>query len=256
MNVLIFAGTTEGRLLAQALAELEGVDATLCVATDYGKAVLEHLPARFTVLAARLSVEEMKALMAGGGFALAVDATHPYAVQVTDNIRAAASGAGLPLLRLLREEGAAGEDGCRYAESAAQVVEYLSTVEGNILLTTGSKELEPYTALPDYTRRVYPRVLPMVDAIEKCAALGFLSGHIIAMQGPFSEELNRAMLRQFDIKFLVTKDSGKAGGFAEKVNAARDVGVELLVIGRPAEEEGHSLAGVLEEIKGRMGDLP
>ena len=56
------------------------------------------------------------------------------------------------------------------------------------------------------------------------------------MQGPFSEELNVAMMRSVHAKWMVTKESGKAGGFGEKVSAAKKAGVGLVVIGRPAED--------------------
>lgn len=254
MRVLIFAGTTEGRLLAHRLAAMEGVEATVCVATEYGKEILADLPARFPVLARRLSREEMGSFMAEGGFHIVVDATHPYAVEVTDNISAAARSAGLACLRLLRERG--GAEGCRYVESVEQAVEALAETSGNVLLTTGSKELEKYTALPDYVRRLYPRVLPMAEAIGKCERLGFLSSHIIAVQGPFSAELNMAMLKQFDVKTLVTKDGGSAGGFAEKVSAAQSLGVEVLVIGRPTEETGLTLEQVIDKIMSREMEEP
>lgn len=254
MKVLIFAGTTEGRILAQRLAAIEGVEATVCVATEYGKEILADLPARFPVLARRLGREEMSSFMVEGGFHMVVDATHPYAVEVTGNIRAAAQDAGIMCLRLLRERG--GAEGCRYVERIGQAVEALGETSGNVLLTTGSKELEQYTALPDYAQRLYPRVLPMAQAIEKCERLGFLSSHIIAMQGPFSAELNIAMLKQFEIETLVTKDGGCAGGFAEKVSAAQSLGVEVLIIGRPTQETGLTLEQVVDEIMSREMEEP
>ena len=64
--------------------------------------------------------------------------------------------------------------------------------------------------------------------------------HLIAMQGPFSKELNIAMLKDTDADYFVTKESGKAGGFEEKLEAAKETGVTLVVIGRPAET-GHSV---------------
>ena len=249
MRPLIFAGTTEGRLLAERLAAMGGVKATLCVATAYGKEVLGELPACFPVLARRLDREQMAELMAEGGFDAVVDATHPYAVEVTANIGAAARAVGLPCLRLLRARTGAVD--CQSVERVEQAVEVLAGTVGAVLLTTGSKDLEKYTALPDYSRRLYPRVLPTVEAIETCERLGFLGSHIIAMQGPYSTELNRAMLKQFEIKTLVTKDGGRAGGFSEKVEAARSLGVEVLVIGRPTEETGLTLEQVMDELISR-----
>jgi precorrin-6x reductase len=123
----------------------------------------------------------------------------------------------------------------------------LKAVDGNILLTTGSKELTAFTEIPDYETRLYPRVLPAVESIEACLSLGFQASHIIALQGPFSKELNIALMRQFEIKAIVTKDGGKPGGFPEKLDAARELGAEVIVIRRP-DEEGLSEDDVILEL--------
>lgn len=246
MNLLLLAGTTEGRLLTRELAGRPGLELTVCVATPYGREQLEPLPTGVTVLTGRLDRGQMADLLCRRAIQLVVDATHPYAQAVTHNIRRAAGDAGLPYLRLLREESQVRD--CRWVDSIPQAVEVLRRTRGRVLLTTGSKDLGAYTTLPDYAQRLYPRVLPSVEAIQTCGDLGFLSSHIIAMQGPFSVELNRAMLRQLEIAYLVTKDGGPAGGFGQKVEAALEAGVQVLVVGRPPKEEGYPLAELLEKI--------
>ena len=79
--------------------------------------------------------------------------------------------------------------------------------------------------------------------VEACQKLGFEGNHLIAMQGPFSCQLNKALIEQFHIRYLVTKDGGAAGGFAEKVQAAAETGVQLVVLRRP-EEVGETEAGL------------
>ena len=136
---------------------------------------------------------------------------------------------------------AAGPDGRTvWVESAKEAAEYLADKEGKILLTTGSKELEAFTRIPDYRERVYARVLSLPSVVEKCHSLGLEGRHLICMQGPFSAELNLAMLREFQIRFLVTKEAGSTGGFPEKCEAAEKAGAVLVVIGRPEEREGFS----------------
>lgn len=244
---LLFAGTTEGRRLAEELTATDGA-LTVCVATEYGRELLPRQRPGLQVHTGRLDEAGMEALLASQPFDCAVDATHPYASQVTANIRRACRAKGVPYLRLLRPAGAA--EGAEYAADTQAAVERLNSLPGNVLLTTGSKELAAYTGVKGYEQRVYPRILPVGEAVERAAALGFARGHIIAMQGPFSLELNAAMLRQFAIQTLVTKDGGKPGGFAEKYQAARRTGARLLVIGRPAEqEEGHTYEQVLARLK-------
>ena len=97
------------------------------------------------------------------------------------------------------------------------------------------------SAQPGLRERCYPRVLPSVSSLEACQAAGFPPKQIIAMQGPFSAELNRAVIRQLDISVLVTKESGAAGGFEEKCAAARDTGCRLIVVERPTRERGEDV---------------
>lgn len=242
MRVLLFGGTAEGRALCQWLLR-RGVPFSVCVATQYGKTLL---PRDADVRVGRLEQGEMAECMAG--YTLVVDATHPYAARATRNIQAAAREAGLPCLRLLRPPER--EEGCLTARDMAQAAQLLLERPGSVLLTTGSKELAHFS-VPGLVERCYPRVLPMVDSLERCLSLGFPPAHILCMQGPFSRELNLALLRQYRIQTLVTKQTGGAGGFREKADAARQAGCALLVVERPVPESGLPL----EEIQARIEEL-
>lgn len=238
-KLCVFAGTTEGRRLVELLADAP-VEVTACVATEYGEALLTPRD-RLTVSHRRLTEEEMEALLVRERFDLVVDATHPYAAEVTENIAQACRRAGVEYLRLLREADAPPE-GAVYLPDTEAAVNWLAGTEGNILLTTGSKELAKYAALPGFARRVYARVLPMEASLSACRAAGLGPDRIIAMQGPFSREMNAALLRAVSAKYLVTKDTGETGGFGEKAAAARDAGAVLVVVGRPVQREGLSFA--------------
>lgn len=236
MNILIFSGTTEGRRLSHLLAA-RGAEVTVCVATEYGCEEQGEAPG-VTVLTGRRTVEGMTALLRGRD--LCIDATHPYAVEVTRNIRLACAAAGVPCRRLLRERS--GDTDALAVDSAKEAAGLLAGREGNILLTTGAKELPAFAGIaPD---RLYPRVLPTRDSIAACEAAGVPHRNILAMQGPFSADLNEALIRQFHIAFLVTKDGGAAGGFPEKVQAAKNTGIELVLIRRP-EETGERFEEIL-----------
>lgn len=236
-EICVFAGTTEGRLLVSHLRK-SGAAVLACTATEYGGELLQA-GGSVRVLSERLDAPAMEALFAREKFSVVVDATHPYASAVTRNIREAAEAAELPYLRLLRKEG--GADKALYADSTDCAVEMLKSIPGNILLTTGSKEISKFSALPDFADRVYARVLSVEESVAACRQAGLPASHIIAMQGPFSKALNRAMLEDLNCTVLVTKDGGVKGGFPEKVQAAREAGAKLLVIGRPTREEGLSI---------------
>ena len=241
MKAVIFSGTTEGRTLSRAVAAL-GADVTVCVATDLGAEEQGQAPG-ITVHSGRLLPGAMAELLQGA--ALCVDATHPYAVEATKNIRAAANTAGVEYHRLLRAASTL-PAGSVVLGSAAQAAQYLAATQGNILLTTGAKELAAFSGIEP--ARLFPRVLPTPEGIAACEAAHIPHKNIIAMQGPFSYALNRALLEQFHIRFLVTKDGGAAGGFAEKAQAAQDTGAQLIVLRRPAEQ-GETAEQILTRCK-------
>lgn len=240
-RLLIFGGTSEGVRLCEALPRL-GYAVTVCVATEYGAQMLEGLPVE--VRTGRLTAPEMASMMVQGGYDRVIDATHPYAVEVSANLRSAAEEAGLPLERLLRPEGEEAE-GAIIVPTPQAAAERLRTLPGGVLLTTGSKDLACYTCLPDYRERIWVRILASEASLHTALSLGYPAKHLIAMHGPFSAELNAAMLRQFEIRTLVTKRSGQAGGFPEKAAAAQETGVTLLVIDRPEQEQGYTLEQLL-----------
>lgn len=241
MKIVIFSGTTEGRKLSRELAEM-GAPVWVCVATEYGKVDQGTYPG-VKVLAGRRDRDGIAQLL--GKDTLCIDATHPYAEQVTRNIRGAAQQTGTMYKRLLRPASALPKD-CQMAENIPEAVNVLQATSGNVLLTTGAKEVTSFAPLG--AERLYARVLPVESSLIACRDAGIPASHIIAMQGPFGVELNVALLHQFSIRWLVTKDGGNPGGFAEKLEAARKCGVQSIVIRRPADH-GESYEAVLEFCK-------
>ena len=243
MRCVIFSGTTEGRRLSLELARL-GWAVAVCVATGYGREEQGEIPG-VAVLAGRMDEEEMARTLRGAD--LCVDATHPYAVRASQSVRAAC--AGERVLRLLREESPVPE-GAAVFSTAQEAAQWLKTTQGNILLTTGAKELDAFAPLGG--ERLYPRVLPLASSLEACRGAGVPSSHILALQGPFSQEVNEALIRQYHIEYLVTKDGGPAGGFAEKAAAAKAAGIGLVLLRRP-REDGLDYDTVLKKCGEMMG---
>lgn len=237
-KAIVFAGTTEGYALCEFLAE-NRVSVYACAATEYGGSLLQENEF-LHVSAGRLKTEDMEELFRKEKPEIVLDATHPYAAEVTKNIRTACESAGVLYQRILRPEGEKNSEAI-YVESTEEAAAFLSGTEGNIFLTTGSKELAKFTGIPDYKERLFARVLSIPSVIRSCAELGIEGKHLIGMQGPFSAEINEAMLRQFQCSYLVTKDTGLAGGFPEKMEACQRCGVTPVIIGRPLKEEGLSL---------------
>ena len=247
-KILIFAGTREGRELAE-YCDRNAVPAFVCVATEYGEQLLPE-GENLSVSHERLTGSEMEELMIRLGRPTVIDATHPYAAVVTENIQTACRRTDTPYLRLVRRETELSDRDVIWKDSLREAVDYLETQEGKILAVTGSKELAEYTRLTDYRERVFARVLSLASVASSCRELGFEGKNLICMQGPFSRELNAAMIRQLGTRFLVTKESGTTGGFLEKYEAAKETGSVLVVIGRPKKEKGLTL----EECKKRIAE--
>lgn len=250
-KLCVFAGTTEGRRLVEFLSQQDAA-VTACVATGYGEAMLSP-SGNVKISAKRMNADEMAELFNKERFDLVIDATHPYASAVTENVMTACLNTQTEYLRLER----GGEDAPESAvcvNDIPEAVEYLSGTIGNILLTTGSKELSAFSGITDFAERTFARVLPVESSITACREAGLKPAHILAMQGPFSVGMNAAMIKSLGAAYVVTKESGKAGGFEEKVIAAKKAGAKLVVIGRPVSAAlGLSYAETVAELEKRFG---
>ncbi len=253
-NIVIFGGTTEGNSLSEMLSK-EEIYHTVCVATIYGRDIMKESNYAKT-FAERMDYDRMKAflgVLASKEELVLVDATHPYAHEVTDNLKRIGSEQGYEYIRIIRDESEYANLGAAVYDDIKECAIAIDSTEGNILLTTGTRRLPDYCSLvSDATRsRTYVRVLPNEESLEICRQQQIEPDHIIAMQGPFSEELNEAVIRQYRIEHLITKDSGAVGGFDEKAQAARCTGALLHVLKRPVHEEGVTVPEAYRLITGR-----
>ena len=243
--IWLIGGTSEGRALIKAMADLD-VELFVSVATDYGAELIEPQD-NLTIMAERMDLAKMRTFLQNHQPACVIDATHPYAAIVTATVQEACACEGAKYVRLLRPVGEAGD--YITVHDFPEAVELLNQVEGNIFLTTGSKNLKDFTAVEDYKERIALRVLPMENSLLSALEHGYKPANIVCMQGPFSKELNVAMFKKFCSKYVVTKDSGEVGGFAEKVEAANEAGAKLIVIGRAVEEQGKGFVEIVEDLR-------
>lgn len=253
ISVLIFGGTSEGRELAEYAASRR-VRTLVSVVSEYGEGLLAESDC-VRVRRGALSREEMKELLNRVKPELVLDATHPYARVVTERISELCRDLSIPYQRVLREnEDGQTEHGIYRVKTLEEAVSVLAQDDEPVLLTTGSKELAVFAAAEHLDGRLFVRVLPDSRVLAGCEALGIHGAHLIAMQGPFSVAMNRALLEQTGAKWLVTKESGSRGGFTEKLQAARESGASVIVIERPEREHGMSPAEA-RAIMDRYGDV-
>jgi len=232
---IIFGGTSEGRELSETAAA-NGWETHVYVATGTGADFLGS--GKVQIHVGRLTAEEMAEEIRRIGPHFVLDATHPYATEVTAHIRSACEVTGCERFRIRRET--VREAGDLEAADADEAAELLKThfPKEAVLLTTGSKELPAFRDVIAENPEVYVRILPGEENTERALDSGVEKTHILEGVGPFSEEENLRVLRQFKIRALVTKESGTRGGYAEKLHAAKKAGCRVIVIRRPAEEAG------------------
>lgn len=259
MDVLLFGGTTEGRLLAEWLDARGTCTVVTCTATEYGAELLPHGP-HVRSLVGPLSPADKSQLMKSHDFVCVIDATHPYAQHISASIDKLARAHGKDVVRVARTNknpsgGTVPLEG--FIVGVASMEEaacHVATTADNVLLTTGSKDVATFVAaMSDFKERLYVRILPVRKSLDHVLSLSIPPSHVVAMQGPFSVQLNRALIEELNIACMVTKQSGVAGGFDQKVQAARECGIELVVVQRPQQHDGLSLKEAKALLEERYG---
>ncbi len=248
-KILIFGGTTEGRELAEMLLNA-GIPHVVSVATEYGKEIeLEN--GEDSLLVGRKTSEDMTGILSSGAYSLVVDATHPFATRVSEEIMKACRDTDIEYLRLSRPRVKWREGkGIIRVSTVEEAARELEKVTGNILILTGSRDLKELLEGIGDISRVYVRVLPSIDSISKCQELGLTGKQIIAMQGPFSRQMNEALIKEVGAFAILTKESGTSGGFMKKLEAARALGVKCVVIENPEKDnKAFGMEQVLERIE-------
>jgi precorrin-3B C17-methyltransferase len=242
--ILIFGGTTEGRILSRKLAE-RGMKVILCVATEYGEEVVEENE-NIRIHTGHMAEDEIISLINDIKPAVIFDATHPYAVEITQNVSAAAAAAGVRYERIRRDVGLEATDSeIIYVPDAESAAAILDRTDARAFVSTGSRSASVFGNVHDAEKRITMRILPAEEAVEKCRDAGFKGRNLICMQGPFSTEINEAMFRETASEILVTKVSGKTGGFPEKLEAARRLHMKIIVITPPEDIPGITLEAAL-----------
>lgn len=263
--ILVMAGTREGReIFSYCLRAGYPVIAT--VATPCGELALSGLERQVAngkgeTVCARLGGEEMAELIRSKGVAAVVDATHPYAEAASAAARRACCLTGALYIRYARPPAELPQSPLvhrcpDYARAAGRAASLAGSGK-TVFLTTGSKTVGIFTSEARKAgARVVARVLPLPESLQACLSAGLSPADIVAVWGPLDYGANREMFRYFRASVVVTKDSGPAGGTLEKVKAALDLGIPVVVVERPPWGGGEGLVvESWEELKGTLEKL-
>ena len=240
--IWIIAGTRDGREIAAHLADSfqkrkekgnRAPEIFLTVVSTYGKKLAMHEGIEVEV--GRFTKEDMVSEISKMGITAILDASHPYAAIVSETAREAAAETGVSYIRYERPGAALPDyEKLHVVSNEAEAAETVGRLGNKILLTTGSKTLKTFVTSPFLAgKEIWARVLPTSSVLSECEALGLLPKYILALQGPFSYKMNAAMIHDYEIDVLVTKNSGLIGGSDKKFSAAVDAGIHIVVIEKP-----------------------
>ena len=250
--IWIIGGTKDGRDILEKLVSVKNKkDILVSTATSYGGELLKKYTLdskkNIQVICKKLDEEQMEKVITEKNINLIIDASHPYAANVSRSILKVIKKLRTKYLRFEREMLDYGDENVFKFETLSQMNEFISKYENkNILSTLGSNNLEEIKAMSK-KNNLFVRILPTTASIQKAENLGYLPKNIIAMQGPFSKNMNIAMLQDLKIDYLITKESGETGGELQKVEACQECGVTILAIKRPVLDYG-TVFNTIEEL--------
>lgn len=229
--ILFLAGTSDARELAMELQKQGHKLLATVVTTSAGNSLRE---AGIDYQIGRLSLEDMTALIREKKVKTIIDASHPYAEEASKIAMNASEECNALYIRYERPQQQYVHPLVTEVDTYEEAALIAREHKGTVMLTTGSKTLATFTKhlLIDSIRLVC-RMLPNKENMEKCDALGIKQRDIIAIQGPFSKELNIALYRQYETTLVITKESGKVGSVDEKIDAALELNIPVILIKRP-----------------------
>lgn len=256
--IWIISGTQDGREIGARLADWmqhqeKQEEILMTVVSQYGKVLAEHTGIDIEV--GRFKQEDMERIIKEKGVTVILDCSHPYAAIVSETARAACKNAGIRYVRYERPEIPLPDYAkLHHAKDEFEAAELAGKLGKSILLTTGSKTLATFVHAPALAGKdIWARVLPLSSVIKMCEDIGVNAKHILAIQGPFSYEMNRAMIRDYHADVMVTKNSGLVGGSDTKLKAAMDENIHVIVIDKPkARLEGVPVFSTQDDVLAYM----
>lgn len=230
--ILVLGGTSDSLLICELLNK-EKIAYKISVTTEYGRALsLEYTK---NVIVGALDLSEMTELAIRDTIDTIIDATHPYATEVSKTAIQAAENLQIQYIRYERKSllEDADYDKLHVAANIEDACSLANQIGTTIFLSTGSKNLEKFWKLLT-DKKLIARVLPTSKVLEACEKVGFNADNIVAMKGPFSITVNEAHYKAYNTDLVITKESGTEGGFLEKIEACKNLDIHAIVIKRAA----------------------
>lgn len=252
--ILVLGGTEDSRILTELILEK---DYPVCFSTfsEYGNSLASGLK-NANLVWGPLDIEKLTNLIAKYKIKIIVDATHPYAINISQLAIEVAQTNKISYLRYERNLFDSIENPLiHYVDNLEEAAKQILVLGKRVLSTIGSKQIPKLVKEVDTSKiELFVRILPDRASLEGCLNSGISPKNIIAMQGPFSQELNETILMDYQIDVLLTKDSGVIGGTDTKIRAALNRVIPVVIIKRP-QITYPVVATDFHQILKKLGDL-
>lgn len=228
--ILVLGGTSDSIEICNMLNQNK-FDYVVSVTTSYGEKLAKQCTKK--VILKKLTLEDMVDYISKNNITKIIDATHPYAVEVSTNAIEASQITNIDYIRFERKSLIKDIDykNKYVVNNIDEACDIANKIGNNIFIGTGSKNLYIYKEKIK-NKNLIPRVLPISEVLISCEELGFNADNIIAMKGPFSIDMNESTYKQYNIDLVITKESGIAGGFLEKIKACENLNIPVIIIKR------------------------
>ncbi len=232
MNIMVMAGTKDAANIIKRLSSAKKFNILATTTTSYGADIAKAAGAD-KVISKGLTLEELVEVIKTNDINILIDATHPFAAIATHNAIKSSKITEIKYLRFERPEENFKENHLIHEvssfEEAALKAEELT--KGKVMHLAGVSTLKPVIEKID-SSKLFARILPSVDSIQKCIDIGLKQENIIAMQGVFSKKFNKILFEEYNISLIITKESGETGGTLSKISAAVELGLDVILVTR------------------------
>ena len=236
MKIFLLGGTKDSVNIIEHVKENYDAHILTTTTTEYGARLAKEGGSDETI-ARPLLKDEITEIFLDGNFDVLIDATHPFAEHITQTSASIARELEIPYIRFERPATDLTDiDTSRlhYVDSfdeAGKLIES-SFPEGNVMHFAGANTMADVLEHVS-TERFYPRILKVESSIEKCEKLNVDPDHIIPMKGAATKEENIELIEKYGASVMITKESGEIGGVIEKIEAANEMDVAIIMIQRP-----------------------
>ena len=231
--IIVFSGTSDSVEIIKLLLENK-YSIIACVATDEGEKMLSTIN-NIIIKNSRLDENNMINFFKDKKIFSVVDASHPYAENVSKIAMNVCKLFNINYIRYERpsEFSINYYDKSILVESYKEAVDYINNMKGNVLITTGVNYINEYKRIFDFDKRVFVRILNNMNSFNRVKSIGLGNNNIISGDGRYTLQDNIDIIKKYNINILITKDTGKAGGFIEKMEACNFMNIFIIIIRRP-----------------------